>query len=474
MNLIYIFYFLLFVLILFCINYLIKLIKKPTTTESKIEKTISKTIQSFIKKEDLEKIKVITDEKELFSLAELHHYGKFGVLKDFNKAIDGYHTCIESCKENSNKYIGLCHLGLARLYEEESKNINISLVLKHYLKALECGYEEAIIHIGLIYLNGIHPYYLSDKILAGRLFSTFINFSPTIQPWCKLYLQQINDIFYQDLDNLKQNDIEYRNLPSDIINRIQNSLHSINTIFPYKTTFNQSLLKNFDEDEDLNINIILERLPVQQVRNDTQNVHDHAIQNIGKQIIDVLETNTNLSTDYENNMGDFMGIVKNSNLSKQYPHIKKVCNSFGDAEHSKYEKSEKDVFNLVWSKVKNNKDMHVMFVDNINSCVENENVVCSTGKIMRMLSTLDVIDKETPDLKPEWMIKDEIAQTISKTIKDLNEKDKKDYESDEDRLSERVRLKLKKKISTKCKTDYKDIIDSEILDTYLNDYFEYI
>jgi hypothetical protein len=115
-----------------------------------------------------------------------------------------------------------------------------------------------------------------------------------------------------------------------------------------------------------------------------------------------------------------------------------------------------------------------MFVDNINSCVENENVVCSTGKIMRMLSTLDVIDKETPDLKPEWMIKDEIAQTISKTIKDLNEKDKKDYESDEDRLSERVRLKLKKKISTKCKTDYKDIIDSEILDTYLNDYFEYI
>ena len=149
-----------------------------------------------------------------------------------------------------------------------------------------------------------------------------------------------------------------------------------------------------------------------------------------------------------------------------------MCDSYGDIIHSKYDKSEQDVFNLVWSKAQHNKNMIDMLLDNINASVENENVVCSTGKIMRMLSTLDVLDKETPDLKPEWVIKDEITQSISKVLKDLSPKEKKEYESDDN--DEHIKSIIKQRIRKKCEKDYKDILDPNILNIYLNDYFEFI
>ena len=155
----------------------------------------------------------------------------------------------------------------------------------------------------------------------------------------------------------------------------------------------------------------------------------------------------------------------------KYPNVKKVCDSYGDLIHSKYEKSEQDVFNLVWSKAQNNNDMIDMLLDNIDSSVENDNVVCSTGKIMRMLSTLDVLDKDTPDLKPEWVIKDEITQTISKVLKDLSPREQKEYESDDD---EHIKSVIKQRISKKCEKDYKDILDPGILTIYLNNVFEFI
>lgn len=439
-------------------------LQKP---QQQLETKIAKSIDTFI--EDVT-TKNLSDE-EYFTLAELHHYGHFGHRKDLVLAIEHYEKCIQVSEQS--KLRGKCYLGLAKLYEEMHP-VNIDKVINNHLKALEHGYEESILHVGKIYMHGLHPHYLPDKMMAGRIFSTFLNFSSTIHPWCKLYLQEIYSVNYEDLDAIRQNDIVYMPLPFNIEDRLKHSVSRMVNFFPYKTQFNNTWLKNFDEDEeeDLFDTTLLKRLPIQVIRNDTQNVHDHGMQNIGAQIIGVLEEkNTNAAKKSDNYYQNVSELLKHWDQSK-HPNVKRVCDSLSELNHSKYDKSEKDVFNLVWTKVKDNPDTTVMLLDNLNSSVEHDSVVCSTGKIMRMLSTLDAVDDETPDLKPDWVIKEEITQTVSKILKDLKPNEKKEYESEDN--NERIREVIKTRIRNKCEKDYKGVLESNILDIYLNDYLEYI
>lgn len=209
---------------------------------------------------------------------------------------------------------------------------------------------------------------------------------------------------------------------------------------------------------------MLAKLPPQTVRNDSQNVHDHSLQNIGNQILKKLESNS----DYDTNRACVLSLVNES----RYPHIQRVLGTLvGDTKHSRFDKTEQEVFNAVWDRVRNNKDMTEMFLDNVNSCVEDEHVVCSTGKIMRMLSTLDVVDDETPDLKPVWVIKQEIMGSISNAINKLSPEDKRRYEGDD---NEEIRDRLRAHILQLCKETYKEVIQDEVLDNIMKEYLEYV
>jgi hypothetical protein len=432
---------------------------KPKTIETKIMKQIDDYVEQKIEE------KVSFTDKEHLTLAELHHHGRYGRKKCAKTAINHYKESIRLSNEDSLK--ASAFFGLARLSEETN---NGDQIIINYLKALECGKEESIIEIGKLYLNGLHPDYLPDKILAGRIFSTFVQFSDTLNPWCKLHLQQINDIHYQDLDAIPNRQINYKRFPLDIINSIHNATLKIETLIPYKQTFNTDWLRKYDDtpDDDLDEIQILEQIPVQAIRNDTQNVHDHSIQNIGIQIIDVLESkNKHNESDFNKNVKQLLDKTNH----KKYPNVRTVCESLGDLNHSKYQKSEQDVFNLVWNRTIENSDLTVMFIDNINSSVEHEKVVCSTGKIMRMLSTLDVVDEDTPDLKPDWVIKEEITQTISKIIRDLKPNEKKQYDAEN---NDQIKEVIKDRIRTKCKSDYANVLDDKILASYLSNYLEYI
>ena len=433
--------------------------KKKKTNETKIIERIDKRVENKITQDES------FSDKEHLTMAELHHHGRFGRDKCFITAIKHYNEC--SRLTNNDFLKASAYFGLAQLNEEM---LNGDAIIFNYLKALECGREESIIEIGKLYLNGIHPNYLPDKMLAGRIFSTFMHFTDTLHPWCKLHLQQIQDIHYQDLDAIPNRQVHYKRFPPDILNSLHAATLKIKKLIPYKQQFNTEWLKNYENDnnDDFDEIQILEQIPVQVIRNDTQNVHDHSIQNIGVQIIDVLETkNKHSESDFNTNVKQLLDKTDH----KKYPNVKTVCESLGDLNHSKYEKSEQDVFNLVWNRTIENPDLTIMFIDNLNSSVEHEKVVCSTGKIMRMLSTLDVVDKDTPDLKPDWVIKEEITQTISKIIRDLKPNEKKQYE-DED--NDQIKEVIKHRIRTKCKNDYSNVLDDSILESYLSNYLEYI
>ena len=417
--------------------------------ETSILQTIRKEIEVFEQKNETN-----LQPKELFKLGELYQYGKFGKQKDLKTALFYFKACINASIHD--KYTkGLCYLAIATVYEELNST-NIYAVIENYLHAIEHGFEEGILMIGKIYMNGLHPYYLPEKFVAGKIFSKYLHFSSTLTPWCKLYLQQIYELDYVDLDSIQQPGVLYKQLPLDILDRLNNSVSKARTYFPYKVVFNEDWLKkNYDEK-------ILLKLPKQIVKNDTQNVHDHTLQNIGKKIIQQLDINKGdaVNNTFNVNVTDLLKHVDES----KYTNIKRVCNSLSTSIHSKYEKSEQDVFNLVWSKIKHDKNLIIMFIENLESSIEHDIIVCSTGKIMRMLSTLDILDSDTPTLKPEWVIREEISRIISNIIEKLNAKEKKEYESEENNKIVEI---IRNRVIDKCKKDYGEVLDENIMNFYL-------
>lgn len=419
---------------------------------------------------------VFKDPEEYFVLGELHHHGKFNREKNARLAEENYNKCLNKTEDVPLK--GRCHLALANLYEDKGEGPE--RIIQHYLKALECGYEESIIHIGKIYMNGIHPYVLPEKMVAARIFSTFSTFSNNVQPWCKLYLQEIHSIQYKDLDAVPQRGVHYQPLPYRIVDDMVTAANRIRgDVIPYKSSFNNSWLRNYDEEDRQSrqrnrkrtskVKSVLLRLPQQVVKNDSQNVHDHSVQNIGNQIIKSLDSQVRTSpNEFSQNRDELMRHLDET----KYPHVRRVCDSLNTTSvHSRFNKTEAEVFNMMWAKVKNNPDQRDMLLDSLNSGVEDGHVVCSTGKIMRMLSTLDATDDSVPDVKPDWVIRQEIMATISNTIQGLNKAEQKQYNSDN---NERVRSLINDRVRKKCQEDYKDVLAPEILEMHLGEYLEFV
>jgi hypothetical protein len=173
-------------------------------------------------------------------------------------------------------------------------------------------------------------------------------------------------------------------------------------------------------------------------------------------------------------------------LCKQTPNFLKTLNSLGNLTHSKYDKSERQIFSLVWNKIKHDTSLVDVFVENIASSVEEGVIVCSTGKIMRMISTLDLIDDELiPTLKPEWAVKGEIGQKIPLLIEESLSSMGKDYavayntyepSGEQKQKSQAVSDMVKKKLIESCRRDYVDsgVLTEEIMSIYLEDFLEHV
>jgi len=225
------------------------------------------------------------------------------------------------------------------------------------------------------------------------------------------------------------------------------------------------------------------------IRNDKENVHDHnlndyantSLQNLrksysGKEIVDKSQ-----------DINKVINIISNSDCSDlQKQHAKMTMNSLHDFKHSRYSLSEKDILSLVWNRINdpvNNErkdDLLKNLVLGLSSAVENEHVVCSTGKIMRMLGSLDKCDAENyVELKPSWALNNEISDIIIKirndemeklddTTKDhyLNGIENQDTEAFTNTVSDQVR--------NKCIKDYVDtgILSQTEIDLKLEPYLK--
>jgi hypothetical protein len=163
---------------------------------------------------------------------------------------------------------------------------------------------------------------------------------------------------------------------------------------------------------------------IPQYKHDAQNVHDHGIVNITKKNIEQLKINNNID-----GVSDFDPVVhaiielKDVNPDEKMDALH-VIEKMTDHVHSSFHISEKDALRFVWKKIMSAPDnsrnnLIESLAKQLASAVENGYIVCSSGKISRIMATLDGYEHgNTESVRPMWAIKDEIGNIAAKIRSD--------------------------------------------------------
>jgi hypothetical protein len=376
--------------------------------------------------------------------------------------------------------------------------------LTMFLKSYKEGNEDGLLHIVHLYIYGMHPEYSPDKISALRLIqriSTEDHFSTNLKNVCKMLKEDMGNLTYNDIDAVGEH---YRILPSNINEIIDEIIdyHFKQNIVVSKCSNNVSNktiaingIKNNNMDDmitelvgeanlETNENVMI-------IHNDSQNVHNHSVQNLSKEIINKLSPS---KSTFDTNSKLFLEEASSQLELENVEDMKKltaVIDSMSDSIHSKYDKSEKEIFNITFERIMNKEDqklkenLMLMFINNILSAIEYDVIVCSTGKITRMISTFDVLDDELPDLKPDWIIKQEIGslafQIRESVLKEVSEELNKSYmnfdgnrNGSNEILHDQVINIMRAKLKKTCHENYvrQSHMSQTAIDNILIDYLE--
>jgi hypothetical protein len=164
-----------------------------------------------------------------------------------------------------------------------------------------------------------------------------------------------------------------------------------------------------------------EVVPVVQQRHvitsDAQNVHDHGVT---RSIHHVLR---DMSTEKEDPYEKIIDYVLESDASASTKaDALDVLDTLGTETHSTLGTSEREALNKVWSTIDafdtetRKKDARDILIGQLASGVEGGSVVCSTGKIARIVGSLDGLT-ETPSIRPTWALREELG-TMAAKIRD--------------------------------------------------------
>lgn len=232
---------------------------------------------------------------------------------------------------------------------------------------------------------------------------------------------------------------------------------------------------------------IEENTAVRQYMRDSQNVHDHSVVAVMKKNLEniVKEEPKNAKSTAVAIAEVRQSVMNNKEMKKdQISDALLVLEKLTDSVHTGFGVSEQDALKTVWSKINSEKDdtLKANLIDTLGkqlaSGVEHGSVVCSTGKMSRIIGTFEGSSIENIETsKPLWAVKDEIA-TLAAKIRDdkvqtLCEADQKAYERGAlPRIDDELKLELTTKgMDIYCKElGMSDKIIQPILQTYAEAY----
>jgi len=289
-----------------------------------------------------------------------------------------------------------------------------------------------LILIGNMYKNGAYPRFKNNEILALECFkiaarSPDSEIAGIAQLKCIEIMNGYNKM--NSVDNIGDDLPEYYgkkicNIALDIIN---------NT--PYNF-FKKPKNNINNDDNDRIIHQVIRPHPQMAQRinnnnnnnnnnykNDMQNVHDHGVTNILKSNIDMMKTNNKIPNSEIDTTVESVtdSILNHSELSDNVKaNALTVIENLNNVKHDTYNLTEQEALHLVWNRIQNVKDetlknnMIETLSKQLDSGIEHGHIVCSSGKIARIIGSLDGIDNNIENTRPIWAIRAEIGNLASK------------------------------------------------------------
>ncbi len=187
-----------------------------------------------------------------------------------------------------------------------------------------------------------------------------------------------------------------------------------------RDTYHDMLHDLFNGD-DQGIDVGTAFVPPPQHMHDTQNVHDHSV---------VAVTRTNLENLGRAKAADVADVVRQISAAQDLSEAEvsdalTVLKALKTEPHDSFDgRSERDVLDSVWARIQAERDPTLKrnLVETLGkqlaSGVENGHVVCSTGRVTRLMGTFDGSGCEgVTDSKPIWAVKEELA-TLAARVRD--------------------------------------------------------
>jgi hypothetical protein len=332
---------------------------------------------------------------------------------------------------------------------------------------------DTLIAMGDIYRKGAYPRFKSDKLSAIECYKV-----AAMCPDGKVAgLAQIKYIetFEEDILDIDNHGDDLPTYYSDAICKLAKEI-IMNTPYnifnrPKNTNMTNDVIPFIHDTLNNNTFAIFTRPRVQNTtetavyKNDLQNVHDHSVSHITKKNVNYLkdhyiaESNKTNTTKQEIidqilTHPDLSNIVKGNALL--------VLDNLNNKEkHSTYNVTEEEALDLIWNKINKTKkpndknNLVEILAKQLDTGVENGHVVCSSGKIARIVGTLDGIDENITKSKPMWVLKDEIG-TLAGKIMNSNHNNPKETFRQEVIKTYIEELKLEPNIVNKIIEEYEE------------------
>lgn len=216
------------------------------------------------------------------------------------------------------------------------------------------------------------------------------------------------------------------------------------------------------------------RLQVQ-VNNDSQNVHSTTVLNCATKILESASKCKKVS--FEEAQAKI--IEATARTQCDITKIQRVIAQLNNEKHSRFGKSDREIFLAMVSKIQaesnqtKRENLMEALCHQLESGIENGGVVCSTGRIVRILSVYDGIDDSAQKIIPEWALDQELANMAHKiresVLSKASEEERRLYESAESNALAEI---MNEEFTKEALNSYKDIVSSETLRLKMNVYRE--
>lgn len=377
---------------------------------------------------------------------------------------------------------------------------------------------EAVLMIAELYRVGIHASVNPDKITACRIYQTIQDYSSKFPRHITVTARQRHT---ETMDTLVRNEVDTdvlpgsmslsRDFPFDLARtlarfddvsvvtrwhrnealpeRLTDELHghainaNVNRIIPPGQDIDledprvQELL--FPNQRPLGIQPAdIRQIAQVQVRvnNDSQNVHSTTVLNCAKKVLDSQKLDEVVSFETARDFILSTTAKTNCDVNK----VQRVLTGMTSDKHSRFDKSEIDILREMVTRIQKEKNeskrnnLAEILVHQLESAVEpRAGVVCSTGRIVRILSVYDGIDDSQQKIVPEWALDQEIANLAIRVrdtvLNAASEQERADYNAAQ---STKLADEMNKRFEAEARKTYGNIVGGDVLQKKLDVYRE--